>query len=436
MHATLLRIGLVILIGLMCATPVAGQFHEPDPEARQAFIELIEAYRERPGLTVNTHVGIELREGDIKGRSSGVEATFVLGRNRTGVVKMRDFTVYLGEGRIHAIHDDNEEAYFSASDEGSPYYSLMTAFMDMPFPHLAIAFGEDDIDDLCMQFHPRAAWCRPTAVRTERRGERSEAAAEDDRPEVQLITMTSDFEEIEIVVEPDTKLMQSVTVRIFDGHFVEPGTEMILRHRFSYEEHDEPPVEQLAFEPGDRQRVDSLMALVPRREVAAPAPNRRGVAGGGMIGQPAPPFDLGRLDGGRITLEDLKGRVVVLDFWATWCRPCLEALPKLHEIAAWTREQQMSVTVLTVNTWEIPGAGENDPGQRREQALAFWERHGFTLPVLMDHDDTVAAQYGVQGIPTTIIIRPDGVIHMQHIGVPEDDQLKQDIIDAFGDTEL
>jgi hypothetical protein len=134
MNAMVIRTALVMLVIAMCAMSAAAQFHEADPEARQAFAEMIEAYRQRPGLTVHTHVAIELREGDVSGQSTGVEATFILGQNRTGVVKLRGFTVYLGDGRIHAVHDDNDEVYFSTSDDGSPYYALLTAFMDMPFP--------------------------------------------------------------------------------------------------------------------------------------------------------------------------------------------------------------------------------------------------------------------------------------------------------------
>jgi thiol-disulfide isomerase/thioredoxin len=107
-----------------------------------------------------------------------------------------------------------------------------------------------------------------------------------------------------------------------------------------------------------------------------------------MIGQPAPPFDLEKLDGGRVALDGLKGRIVVLDFWATWCRPCIQALPLLHEVAAWAQAKGCPLTVLTVNSWEMPDAAANDPQQRRDQVQQFWDRHGFTLPVLLDHDDS------------------------------------------------
>jgi thiol-disulfide isomerase/thioredoxin len=452
MDINIMRIGLVIVILWLNAAPASAQFHEPDPEARKAFAEMIEAYRKRPGLTVRTHIGITIREGDVEARSSGVEAEFILGRNRQAVVKLRGFTVYVGDGRITAVHDENPDAFFSAGDEGSPYYALLAMFMDLPFPHLAIALGEDDIDDLIMQFHPRAAWSRPTAVRTEMRGledgadEADEAdngdqneAGDEFAHEVRVITMTSDFEEMEITVDPETQLIQLVNLRIFGGHFVQPNTEMILRHRFSYDVHDEPMEDLLAFDPGNRQRVDRLRALIPQREVAAAGGGgRRGVAGGGMIGRPAPPFDLERLGGDRVALEALRGRVVVLDFWATWCRPCVHALPMLHEVAAWGQERNMPLTILAINSWEIPNVDDNDPQKRREQVQRFWERHGFTLPVMMDFDDSVAERYGVQGLPTTIIIRPDGVIHTQHIGVPDGyiDKLKQDILDAIGETEM
>jgi thiol-disulfide isomerase/thioredoxin len=119
------------------------------------------------------------------------------------------------------------------------------------------------------------------------------------------------------------------------------------------------------------------------------------------------------MDNRAIDLELLRGKVVVLDFWATWCGPCRRALPLLHQMAAWARLEELPVEVVTVNVWESRDPAQNTPDARLESVRAFWKQNGYTLPVAMDYTDEVAAAYGVQGIPATFVIRSDGVVHAQ-----------------------
>ena len=408
---------------LFAATPLGhAQFHDPNPDAADAFEEMIRHYRQRPGLKVKTTVGIEIVEGDMEARSSQVSAEFTFGSDRQAVVEVRDFRCYLSNDSITAVHGENEDAYFSMSDEGSPYYTLLAMFMDLPFPHLAIMLGEASMDDLYMQFHPKAPWSRPTSVAMERRGDK----------QVQIITMTSDFETMDIIVDPETHLMQSLHLEISGGHLVQPGVTMSYEHEFTYETYEQPlPDETFTFDTGEREKVDMLVQLIPRAQG-----ERRGVAGGPVLDRPAPPLILATIDGQAIDLEELRGQVVVMDFWASWCGPCVAALPILHEVDRWARDEMLPVKVFTVNTFEIPNPDENTPDARLQQARDFWASHRFTLPVAMDYTDEVAAAYSVGAIPTTFVIRSDGVVHAQHVGAGPayEEDLKRDIraaIDAL-----
>ncbi len=412
----------VTLIGALFMTPcAAGQAHVADPGAARAFKALVDAYHRRPALGVQTVVKIELSQDGVTANSSEVEADFVLGPDRTGIVRMRGFTCYIADGRITAVHESTDHSYYTRPDDDSPYYTLMSEFVAIPFPHLAMAFGETDIEDVYMQFHQMAPWIRPTA----------EGELERDGRTLKTIVMTSDFDELTIAYDPETMLIDTVVLVITAGTLVQPGAALTYSHRFEYETHADPlPTGTFVFDPGPRQRVDMIGTLVK-----APPAAPRGGGGGGprdghaeLVGQPAPDFSLATADGGAVDLQDLRGTVVVLDFWASWCGPCKHALPLLHEVDAWVDAQRAPAKIITVNVWERGG-----PDQRLEAVNDYWQKQGFTLAVAMDYTDETAAAYKVSGIPTTVVIRPDGIVHAVHIGVPGEyvETLKREIIDAF-----
>jgi len=122
------------------------------------------------------------------------------------------------------------------------------------------------------------------------------------------------------------------------------------------------------------------------------------------VGHEAPPFSLSTAAGRTVSLADLRGRVVLLDFWGTWCAPCLQAIPMLEEIREEHRDEAFDV--LAISCREPDGA---DPS-------GVLERHGGTYTVLLEGDD-VAAAYGVGGFPTTIVVGRDGTVLYRHVGL-------------------
>ena len=119
--------------------------------------------------------------------------------------------------------------------------------------------------------------------------------------------------------------------------------------------------------------------------------------------RPAPDFAAEDLNGNELTLEQYRGRTVILNFWATWCPPCRGEIPDLVDF-----EEGDNVVLLSVNqTFSEPGIG----------AVADFSREfGIDYPVLLDRTGIISASYGVRGIPTTFVIGPDGRIQERAFG--------------------
>jgi thiol-disulfide isomerase/thioredoxin len=122
-----------------------------------------------------------------------------------------------------------------------------------------------------------------------------------------------------------------------------------------------------------------------------------------LVGQPAFAFKLDLLDGRQFQLADYKGRLVVLDFWATWCGPCMQTMPLVDAVVREFAGQQ--VELIAVNLEEQP-----------EQIKSMLERHKLKIAVALDRDGVVAAKYTVTAIPQTVIIDREGKVARLFVG--------------------
>jgi thiol-disulfide isomerase/thioredoxin len=122
----------------------------------------------------------------------------------------------------------------------------------------------------------------------------------------------------------------------------------------------------------------------------------------------APNFQLTALDGQTITLESLTGKVVLIDFWATWCGPCREALPRVREIARKFQGQPFVVVSIGM---------DKDDAKWRD----FVAHNGMTWMQYRDGDfeGPIAKMFAVNAIPATFTIDADGVLQDQHVGDAE-----------------
>lgn len=119
----------------------------------------------------------------------------------------------------------------------------------------------------------------------------------------------------------------------------------------------------------------------------------------------APDFSLETTDGQIIRLSELRGKTVVLNFWATWCPPCRTEMPTLERIAQEYADQD--VILLGINLTFLDKAAE---------IPAFLTKYGITFPILLDREGQVARLYEIRALPTTFFIGPDGRIRSVVIG--------------------
>lgn len=129
------------------------------------------------------------------------------------------------------------------------------------------------------------------------------------------------------------------------------------------------------------------------------------------VGKPAPDFDTVDLKGNVWSLSKLKGQVVFLNFWATWCPPCREEMPSMQKLYAKLPKDKF--TMIALFNKDNPTAVEN-----------FVAELGITFPILSDEHNFAGAKYGLAGLPETFIIDKQGVIREKFIGPAEWDSPK------------
>ncbi len=130
------------------------------------------------------------------------------------------------------------------------------------------------------------------------------------------------------------------------------------------------------------------------------------VCGGSIMAgdtAPAPDFTLTDASGKAVTLSDLRGQVVMINFWASWCAPCRQEMPLLEQIHQ--RYEPLGFTLLGVNVEEVSADGQ-----------AFLRDHPVSFPVLYDPQNGVSKLYDVVAMPSTVLIDRQGNVRYLHHG--------------------
>lgn len=140
------------------------------------------------------------------------------------------------------------------------------------------------------------------------------------------------------------------------------------------------------------------------------------LAGASALGLPTPDFRLPSLEGPAISPADYRGKVVVVDFWATWCGPCRLQAKVLEDLKA---EVGDTVQFLAV-----------DIGEDEQTVRDYVAKRPFPYPVLLDSSDSLSGPYKIYGLPTVMVINPQGEVVYHQVGVTSLEELRQQVAAA------
>ena len=126
-------------------------------------------------------------------------------------------------------------------------------------------------------------------------------------------------------------------------------------------------------------------------------------------------FSLTTLQGEQVSLSDYKGKIVILNFWTSWCGPCKEEMPHMQSFS----DKHDDIEILAVNLTSM------DLGL--DTVKQFVEEYRLTFPILLDEEDVVGKQYNILTIPTSYIIDPEGRIYREVIG-PMDERMMEELV--------
>ena len=137
----------------------------------------------------------------------------------------------------------------------------------------------------------------------------------------------------------------------------------------------------------------------------------------GLVGRPAPPFHLNALAGakGTVSLQSLRGKVVLIDFWGTFCEPCKRSFPRLQELNAKYAESGLQIVAIS-----------EDEVEDRDKVPVFAQTYGVGFIVGWDEDRAIAKAYKPETMPSSYIVDKKGFVRFVHLGYHDGEEVEDE----------
>lgn len=386
---------------LLLASPATAETRPGNDDARALLEQSREAYQQIEQYRSQVELTIE-QQMHGQSRRDSVEMEFAYDRpNDRLLLADKHMRMVAEAGTLRLRLNAHADRHFEA-DLAEPMTldallgRLPTLNQPVVLPNLALLTGED-----------------PLAAITSGQGDSLRVRDAGGTAGPRQLAMQTPMGELTLAIDPETRRLHSAVLDLDTQQLgpMQQDASATLSYRFDSRTGEEAGLEDatFAFDAADSRPVSSLSQLQPDPAEA-------------MIGQAAPSFELGTLDGGSFSMEADAAPVTVLEFWATWCGPCRHALPEAEAVHEWAEEHhEQHVAVHSVNV-----------GESGEVAEPYWEDMGLEMSVLMDGGSEVHRDFGGQGLPYTVIVA-DGRIHYVQSGYRPGmaETLKQQITDLL-----
>lgn len=346
-----------------------GQPEQPvDPQAQDKLKQVGQAYRDLQSLKVKGTVQLNI---DAAGMTEEQKGQFIASYQAPDQFRheMNDDLVIVSTGQKGYVYSSAEKRFQEMDPKTDP---RILAILQQQNPSLAMALNKGMDQDFI------------DSMRDARIGE----GVEIEGTTYERIHFSQGPAQAELLIHPVTRLIRRMTIDLKQAMQMQ-GIPDVKQAQLRYDYSQTDANVELAAETFQWTPPEGA------EKIEQPTPQDPNPAASRMIGQPAPQATLKNLDGQEITFGQASEQVVILDFWATWCGPCVPGLKHLNEVAA----KAEGVQIYAINLMETA-----------EQVRGFMDRHQLKLNALLDAEGTVAEKYRVEAIPHTVVIGKDGNI--------------------------
>lgn len=370
-----------MLAGMLTTTTITAAQDEDVQGARKILELSAKAYKDLPALRDKiSYTAIDPGATEAKND----EYAYAFGPKGAAMIKAGRLQAFAVGSMLYVIRNDVPDKYVAVPYDGDLGAALRRVGSLFELPPLVLHSGKDI--DACIDAL-RFSLLEPLRIVGYRH-----VTGEKELDEIRLVANNG---ELTLGIDSKTRLFATLSFQVKPKGAPE-GFLVRVNGTFSPEllSGSEATID---FTPGTRSAVEHLADLT---------------ATGLPVGSVAPDFELETLDGKKIALHDLRGSIVVLDFWATWCLPCWTALKETQKLSTWTAGEKLKVVIVPINTSEHG----SDNKEKMDRVRRFWKAQNFPMPTLVDAESQIVKAYGSQGLPTVVLISDSGTILRYHVG--------------------